>query len=47
MPKFYIAKKKSGDESNKVVANCIDFIAAEGQCDKWITKNSSNEVKEK
>jgi hypothetical protein len=30
------SKKKSGDPTNKVVANCLDYIAAEKECDRWI-----------
>ncbi|WP_408070152.1 type III toxin-antitoxin system ToxN/AbiQ family toxin [Butyrivibrio sp. JL13D10] len=30
------SKKKADDKNNKVVANCLDFIAAEAECDKWI-----------
>jgi protein AbiQ len=30
------SKKKSGTTTNKVVANCIDYIAAEKECDRWI-----------
>ena len=37
--KVLYSKKKSGDSTNKVVANCLDFIAVEEECDKWIGMN--------
>ena len=37
------SKKKSGDETNKVVANCLDYIAAELKCDEWIEEHKSND----
>ena len=34
--KILYSKKKANDQNNKVVANCLDFIAAEAECNKWI-----------
>ena len=34
--KVLYSKKKFGDTKNKVIASCLDFIAAEDECDKWI-----------
>ena len=34
--KILYSKKKANDQNNKVVANCLDFIMAESECDKWI-----------
>ena len=33
--KVLYSKRKSGEE-NRVVQNCLDFIALESECDKWI-----------
>ena len=32
--KVLYSKRKSGEE-NRVVQNCLDFIALEKECDKW------------
>jgi protein AbiQ len=34
--KVLYSKKKSGDTSNRVVANCLDYISVEKECDSWI-----------
>lgn len=34
--KILYSKKKAGDKNNRVVANCLDYIAVERQCDRWI-----------
>lgn len=34
--KILYSKKKAGDMSNRVVANCLDYIAVEKECAKWI-----------
>lgn len=39
--KILYSKKKAGDKNNKVVANCLDFIAVEAECDKWIKEHTS------
>lgn len=38
--KILYSKKKANDKSNKVVANCINFIAIEAECDKWIASHN-------
>ena len=35
--KMLYSKRKSG-EANRVVQNCLDFVAMEGECDKWKQK---------
>ena len=34
--KILYSKKKAGDKNNRVVANCLDYIAIEKECDKWM-----------
>jgi protein AbiQ len=34
--KILYSKKKADDKNNRLVVNCLDFIAAEAECDKWI-----------
>ena len=33
------SKKKAGNNENKVVANCLDYIAVCKECDAWIKKH--------
>lgn len=37
------SKKKAGDTKNRVVANCLDFIAVEKEYDKWIELKKKEE----
>lgn len=39
--KVLYSKRKSGEE-NRVVQSCLDFIALEGECDKW--GNATNKI---
>lgn len=41
--KVLYSKKKAGDNSNKVVANCLDFLAVCEECDKWIAEHIGSE----
>lgn len=41
--KILYSKKKAGDKSNKVVANCLDFVAVCLECDKWIAEHKSSD----
>lgn len=37
--KILYSKKKAGDTSNRVVANCLDYLAVEKECKKWIAEH--------
>lgn len=39
--KVLYSKRKNGDTS-KMITNCLDFIAIEKQCDKWIHKHETD-----
>lgn len=39
--RILLSKKKAGDNSNKVVANCLDFISICSECDRWCSKHDS------
>lgn len=41
--KVLYSKKKAGDTKNRVVANCLDFIAVEKEYDKWIELKKKEE----
>lgn len=40
--KVLYSKRKAG-EQNRVVQSCLDFVALEAECDKWLQRKSSRE----